>query len=75
MKVKVLASGSKGNSCYVETKEAKILIDVGTTTAYIENELDKLGVKPSEIDADKAQIVKILPRIRFNKRKHNNNSS
>lgn len=51
MKVCVLSSGSKGNSCYVESKEAKILIDVGTTTAYIENELDKLGVSPSSIDA------------------------
>ena len=51
MKVCVLSSGSKGNSCYVETNEAKILIDVGTTTTYIENELDRIGVKPSEIDA------------------------
>ncbi len=51
MKVCVLSSGSKGNSCYVESNEAKILIDVGTTTAYIENELDKIGVNPSEIDA------------------------
>ena len=47
----MLSSGSKGNSCYIETKEAKVLIDIGTTTAYVENELNKLGVKPSEIDA------------------------
>ena len=51
MKVCVLSSGSKGNSCFVQTKEAKILIDVGTTTQYIVNELDKIGVKPTEIDA------------------------
>ena len=51
MKVCVLSSGSKGNSCFLETKETKILIDVGTTTQYIVNELDKLGVKPTEIDA------------------------
>ena len=51
MKVCVLSSGSKGNSCFLETKETKILIDVGTTTQYIVNELDKLGVKPEEIDA------------------------
>ena len=51
MKVCVLSSGSKGNSCYVETDKTKILIDIGTTTTYVVNELDKLGVKPSEIDA------------------------
>ncbi len=51
MKVCVLSSGSKGNSCYVETDETKILIDVGTTTQYIVNELEKLGVKPDDIDA------------------------
>ena len=51
MKVCVLSSGSKGNSCFLETKETKILIDAGTTTQYIVNELDKLGVKPTEIDA------------------------
>ena len=51
MKVCVLSSGSKGNSCFVETENTKILIDVGTTATYITNELDKLGVKPKEIDA------------------------
>ena len=51
MKVCVLSSGSKGNSCYIETKESKILIDIGTTTTYIENKLEDLGVKTSEIDA------------------------
>lgn len=51
MKVCVLSSGSKGNSSYIETKEAKILIDIGTTTTYVVNELDKIGVKPTEIDA------------------------
>ena len=51
MKVCVLSSGSKGNSCYIETNETKILIDVGTTTTYIENKLEDLGVKTSEIDA------------------------
>jgi len=51
MKVCVLSSGSKGNSCFLQTKETKILIDAGTTTQYIVNELDKLGVKPTEIDA------------------------
>lgn len=51
MRVCVLSSGSKGNSCFIETNESKILIDLGTTTSYVVNELDKLGVNPREIDA------------------------
>ena len=51
MKVCVLSSGSKGNSCFLESNGTKILIDLGTTTNYVVNELDKLGVKPTEIDA------------------------
>ena len=51
MKVCVLSSGSKGNSCYIESNKAKILIDLGNTTQYVCNELDKLGVKGNEIDA------------------------
>ena len=51
MKVVLLSSGSKGNSCLVVSKEAKILIDLGTTSTYICNELDKIGIKPTEIDA------------------------
>lgn len=51
MKVCVLSSGSKGNSCLVYTNKTKILIDLGTTTQYICNELNKLNIKPSEIDA------------------------
>ena len=51
MRVCLLSSGSKGNSCLVETKEAKILIDLGTTCQYVCNELDKLDVNPRDIDA------------------------
>lgn len=51
MKVCLLSSGSKGNCCLVTTSKTKILIDLGTTTQYVCNELDKLGIKPSEIDA------------------------
>ena len=51
MKVCVLSSGSKGNSCYVETPQTKILIDLGTTSSYVVNELSKLGVNPTDIDA------------------------
>lgn len=50
MKVAVLASGSKGNCTYLKTKNHNILIDMGMTTKYIENELIELGVLPSSID-------------------------
>lgn len=49
MKVCVLSSGSKGNSTLVTTDKVKLLIDLGTTTAYIENELNKININPNEI--------------------------
>ena len=51
MKVSVLASGSKGNSTYIETNNTKILVDLGMTTLYIEKKLAKLDIDPNEIDA------------------------
>lgn len=51
MKVSVLASGSKGNSTYIETNNTKILVDLGMTTLYIEKKLAKLDINPNEIDA------------------------
>lgn len=50
IKFSVLASGSKGNSTYLETKDTKILIDLGTTSKYVENALKDLNVNPSELD-------------------------
>ena len=50
MKVCVLSSGSKGNCTYVETKENKILIDIGTSSLYVEKTLQSIGVKPDSID-------------------------
>ena len=50
MKICVLSSGSKGNCTYVETKKHKILIDIGTSSLYVENSLIKLGINPSDID-------------------------
>lgn len=49
MKIKVLASGSKGNCTYVETENLKFLIDVGVTYSYLTNELEKISVLPSEL--------------------------
>ena len=39
MKVSVLASGSKGNSTYIETSHHKFLVDLGTTSTYVEKKL------------------------------------
>lgn len=51
MKVKVLGSGSKGNSTYIEYKDTKILIDVGLRCSYIEKELKSIDVDCKDIDA------------------------
>ena len=49
MKVCVLSSGSKGNSTLVITDKVKILIDLGTTTSYLEAALNNLNVDVKEI--------------------------
>lgn len=50
MLVSVLASGSEGNSTYVETDDVKLLIDIGMTTKYIKERLLEIGTNPEEID-------------------------
>lgn len=49
MKVCVLSSGSKGNSTLVITDKVKILIDLGTTTSYVEAALSNINVDVKEI--------------------------
>jgi len=51
MRVSVLSSGSKGNTTYIETDNAKILIDIGNTTKYVKEKLEDFGVNPEELDA------------------------
>ena len=51
MIVRVLASGSKGNCTYVETKSHKVLIDIGTSSLQIEKKLIEIGVEPNKIDS------------------------
>ena len=51
MQISILASGSKGNSAYIQTAEDKILVDIGMNCRYIENSLRDLGVDPKEISA------------------------
>ena len=49
MRICVLASGSKGNSAYIETGKTKSLVDLGMSAGYIVKSLKSIGVDPSEI--------------------------
>ena len=51
MKISVLSSGSKGNSTLIQTKNTKILIDLGVTKSYVEEKLKEIEVEPKEIKA------------------------
>ena len=51
MKVIVLASGSKGNSTYIEYNNTKILIDIGISCLSLERKLNSYGVSCDELDA------------------------
>lgn len=51
MQVSVLASGSSGNSVYVESDKSKILFDCGVSGKYIHNAMEKIGRDPSQINA------------------------
>ena len=46
-----LASGSSGNSVFVEHKGSKILIDCGFSGRKIENLLSQIGENPKNLDA------------------------
>lgn len=46
-----LYSGSSGNSLFVETENAKILIDAGVSAKKIENALNDININPSTLDA------------------------
>lgn len=50
MRICNLASGSKGNSTYIETSKHKILIDVGLSSIQIEKKLNEIDVDPHDID-------------------------
>lgn len=47
----VLASGSSGNCCYVETDHTNILIDAGLSCREIERRLVLIGVRPEALGA------------------------
>ena len=50
MKIVVLASGSEGNSTYIETENHKILFDLGMNLKYLTQKLEEINVHPREID-------------------------
>lgn len=50
MKVKVLASGSKGNCTLIQTQKLKILIDMGVTYQYLASELEQVNLSPKDLD-------------------------
>ncbi len=50
MKVVVLASGSEGNVTYIETKNHKILLDLGMNVKYIKEHLETINVNIEDID-------------------------
>ncbi|NLC70667.1 MAG: MBL fold metallo-hydrolase [Desulfuromonadaceae bacterium] len=51
MRVCLLASGSKGNSLFIEAGESRILIDAGLSARELTRRLAMLSVRPEEIDA------------------------
>lgn len=50
MKICILASGSKGNSTYIETESHKILLDLGKNKKYIVDALKRINVDYKDID-------------------------
>lgn len=46
-----LASGSRGNSIFIGSEEAKILIDAGISAKALRGKLEEIGVALEEIDA------------------------
>ena len=51
MRICNLASGSSGNCTYIESPNARILIDCGKPFPYVFNALNELGVDPQTINA------------------------
>ena len=47
----ILASGSGGNACYVETNGARVLIDAGLSCREIERRLNLVGVSAKSLNA------------------------
>lgn len=51
MKIKVLASGSKGNCTLIRTNNLNILIDIGITYQQLASELENINLIPKDLTA------------------------
>ncbi|SFS36708.1 MBL fold metallo-hydrolase [Marininema halotolerans] len=51
MKYSILASGSTGNSLYIETDHIRLLIDAGLSGKQLEAKLKEIGADPTQLDA------------------------
>jgi len=51
MKFSVLASGSTGNSLYIETERTRFLVDAGLSGKQLEQRLNLIGVDPATLTA------------------------
>ncbi|MBN6187267.1 MBL fold metallo-hydrolase [Aneurinibacillus sp. BA2021] len=51
MKFSVLASGSTGNSFFIESKNSKVLVDAGLSGKQVEKLLSEAGVSAQDLDA------------------------
>lgn len=49
MRIKIISSGSKANCTLVSCDKTNLLIDVGPTSSFIESELEKENLSPSDI--------------------------
>ena len=47
----VLASGSSGNACYVETAQARVLVDAGLSGEELVRRMEMTGIDPARLDA------------------------
>jgi len=50
MNIYILSSGSKGNATLIESKNAKILIDIGISLKKLEEKLKEININPAEIE-------------------------
>lgn len=51
LKISILASGSSGNSIYIESDKTKLLVDCGLTGKKTEGLLRQIGRDPKDLDA------------------------
>ncbi|MGA9172441.1 MAG: MBL fold metallo-hydrolase, partial [Thermoactinomyces sp.] len=51
MKFSVLASGSTGNSLFIESDKTRILVDAGLSGKQLEERMKKIGIDPATIEA------------------------